>query len=234
MAITLTSTINWAAPFLQFKPQTLGSSNTEPAVTSANIILSTMLGPPFKWRWNRTTLNITTNVGTQDYLSNVSDFGFLESASIATSNATTFELSNNRLFLPISNQQARPEFIAPTTESGGNITFRFLSVPNTASNVTVTYQKKATLMSNVNSTWAPIPDEYSYIYNHGYLGLMFMYADDPRFNVEIGRFKASLIGASEGLTQTEKDVFLEQWMIEGRQKQAYAIDTQQGATGRNL
>ena len=54
--ITLGGTIAATAPMLKYRPlafPALSSPVFEPAVTMANLVLLTILGPPFFWRWNR-------------------------------------------------------------------------------------------------------------------------------------------------------------------------------------
>src|SRR5580698_7730399 len=52
---TLAQSVGWARHFLG-RRQFFGldpANLYEPALTTANIIIQTMLQPPFKWRWNR-------------------------------------------------------------------------------------------------------------------------------------------------------------------------------------
>jgi len=78
---TLQDSINWMKPFLNWANLTIGTNN-EPAMTSANQALQTIVGPPFVWPWNRDNTFFLTTIGTQDYATAISNFGFLESASI--------------------------------------------------------------------------------------------------------------------------------------------------------
>lgn len=78
---TLQDSINWVRPFLNWANLTIGTNN-EPAMTSANQTLQTIVGPPFVWPWNRYNTFFLTSVGVQDYSTAISNFGYLESASI--------------------------------------------------------------------------------------------------------------------------------------------------------
>jgi hypothetical protein len=78
---TLQDSINWMKPFLNWANLAIGTG-LEPAFTSANQALQTIVGPPFVWPWNRSYATFLTTVGTQDYNAAISDFGFLEAASI--------------------------------------------------------------------------------------------------------------------------------------------------------
>lgn len=60
--INLGSTIAAVQPMLKYRPlafPSLGSPVYEPALTIANKVLLTILGPPFRWRWNRLPAPVT-------------------------------------------------------------------------------------------------------------------------------------------------------------------------------
>ena len=85
--VTLGNSIGWAQSPLGFRPLTVGV-NSEPAVTSANIILLTIISPPFSWGWNRAIVPFTTAPGQQDYTVPCSQFGFIEKAGYQIPSAT--------------------------------------------------------------------------------------------------------------------------------------------------
>lgn len=209
---------------------TIGSSS-EPSVTNANTVLQTILGPPFKWNWNRSSVNVTTTAGTQDYATSVSTFGFIESAS-ATLGSATFAITEIKQDLTIGSEQGRPESIAAQIDNNsGSITFRFLPVPDNTYTVTVGFQQKipSLFVSPVSTqTWAPIPDQYSYIYNYGFLALTMAYQDDQRFPIFNQKFVAHLLGTQQGLTETERNLFIDTWNLIARQEALMGIKTQQG------
>ena len=78
---SLIDSINWVKPFINWASVTIGI-NSEPAVTSANQALQTILAPPFIWPWNRSYTSFITSIGQQDYNASIADFGYLEAASI--------------------------------------------------------------------------------------------------------------------------------------------------------
>jgi hypothetical protein len=78
---TMQNSIDWMKPFLNWANLTIGVNN-EPALTSANQSLQTIVGPPFVWPWNRGYSNFLTVVGQQDYNAYIPTFGWLESATI--------------------------------------------------------------------------------------------------------------------------------------------------------
>jgi len=82
MATTLTvqSTINFSQSYCGFKSLAIGTAS-EPAVSSANILIQTIIGPPFSWNWNRSSVSFNTSAGNQDYATSAAAFGFIEKAS---------------------------------------------------------------------------------------------------------------------------------------------------------
>jgi len=206
--ITLAITINWALPFIEQQPvEILGM---EPALSSANLILQTMLGPPFTWPFNRKILSFTT--ANQDYQqTSMTDFGFLEGGTVQPASGKAWELQV-RNFLVTDVQQARPQFCAPLIDDGmGNITFRLTPMPDQSYTAILPYQMKARQMMSMASTWAPIPDERSYIYQWGFLALMSLISNDARFNEYNAKFVTSLLGAQGGLNDLERNIFLANW-----------------------
>ncbi len=206
--VNLQSTINWAAPLIRFTPQLTGS--LEPALTNANLVKQTILGTPFIWRQNRATVQIPITAAAQDYPVALADFGFLESASVVGATAS-FEIEIDTL-LGISGDQARPGSVTvQSDDNGGNLVFRYNTVPDQAYVCTLVYQRKPVPMTSLASLWAPLPDELAYVYNFGYLALAAMMADDARFPVFNQRFVSHLLGAQEGISDLARNIFLANW-----------------------
>jgi hypothetical protein len=286
-------TMEWAKKLNFGRSSALGNF-IEPAITSANIILQTILGPPFEWWWNNQTLSLITNPNTtpatitntvlnanvatyttqaahnfnagqlvivigstngagvfnvmnaiiasvpsattftvaiqsgnvgsavdtgtatvnpQDYAVAASQFGRIENASVQTLGASAnwmqLEVKNS---LALDSTLGRPRFIAPHNQDQlGNVTFRIMPAPDKAYPVSVHIQQAAQLISSVNSSWAPLPDFMGYIYNWGFLAMMYMFADDPRFATANQKFIAHLLSAAEGLDEQQKNIFLNNW-----------------------
>lgn len=282
--ITISNTSLWAQQFLRLRPLFVNAN--EPALTSGSLVMQAILGPPFRWRWNRARTAFFTSGGLQDYVvlkwrnaaavstgwqlvdsngnsqicttagttggsqpswnvtvgGNTSDNGvvwknqgvppgltpstikgdpgnlcFIEHASMQSlstdSPSSAWNPLDPKIALDLDSTQGPPRFIAAEGDDNlGDITFRLQPVPDATYPIAVTIQQKATLMQNTASTWAPIPDEFAYIYNWGFLALMMLYADDPRFPQVNQKFIAHLLGASHGLTATQINVFLNSWM----------------------
>jgi hypothetical protein len=230
----LQQTLNWAAAFINYLPQMQGG--LEPAMSSANLVMQTILGPPFCWRWNRLEANfVASQTGpdwNQDYGITLPTFGFIEKAWVTTVSGEKKELTV-RTALAGSTELGRPEFIAAQyDDNAGTITFRLMPVPNEALNVTVLIQKKATLMTSLASTWAPIPDEQQYIYNYGFLALAAILADDQRFEIFNRKFLSHLLGAQEGIDEMQRSIFLGNWLEITKQLQSASAKTNQGIAAR--
>jgi hypothetical protein len=274
-----------------------------------NILIQTVLGPPFSWNWNRSAVPLTTVAGTQDYVTSAASFGFIEKADykipaatitntsltsgIATYTATnTFQagdlvtitgLTNNPTVLNITNQtvvaatsalftvkinnvnivsgadtgtavvgttteisetttilgtgseRGAPNKIAPQVDdNASNITFRILPVPDRVYTVNVIFQKRIpALVTTTAGTWAPIPDHYSYIYQWGFLALMLAYNQDGRWTQANQKFVAGLLGAAEGLTEEDKNIFQAAWLGSITEQQTTGMKAQQGVGARS-
>src|SRR5271170_8105881 len=82
MANQLSDTINYISPFCRYMNPAIGVSNM-PILGIANLVRNIILAAPMLWPWNRNDTNtITTVVGQQDYSTALTDFGFLEKASL--------------------------------------------------------------------------------------------------------------------------------------------------------
>src|ERR1019366_6184688 len=81
---TIANSVTWAQHFLGRRPFYFGT-DLEPALTTTNTIIQTMLQPPFKWRWNRASksFGVTTAGGGQDVTVSIPDFGFIEKAQVS-------------------------------------------------------------------------------------------------------------------------------------------------------
>jgi len=289
---TILDSMEWAKKFNYDRQQGIGNY-LEPAKTSANLVMQTILSPPFDWWWNAQEITFTcnpvattasatlaiinngvltlestntfaiqqllllsdfasipslngqsivvaTNAGgtmtaninfpnhastpdvgiitaatTQDYTVPVPFFSHIEHASLLNISATParwveLEMKNN-LSLDTS-PTARPGFINPQyQDASGNVTFRLMPAPNLAYPIDIHAQNVAPLITSLNQTWAPLPDYFSYIYNWGFLALMWAFSDDPRAAQASQKFVANLLGRAEGLTETDRQIFLNNW-----------------------
>lgn len=229
----LQSAIAWCAPYLAFQPLAIGGP--EPALTIGNVILQTMLGPPFCWRFNRATAAPFTCLtdGTQDYSVAISDFGFIEKAWLQDPASGPYRELVYKSPLARTSEKDRPLHICDQgDDNAGNITFRLMPAPDQAYPVSVQYQRKAALMLSLASTWAPIPDEFGYIYKWGFLALAAMLRNDSRFPIFSDKFVSHLLGAQAGLDEMQRNIFLGNWLEVTRAALRSDLMTKAAATAR--
>lgn len=144
------------------------------------------------------------------------------------------EISQNLTLLGSGAELGSPANIAAQIDdNAGNITFRLLPVPNQTYQINVIFQKRIpALMGALNSTWAPIPDHFSYIYQMGFSSLMMAYWSDPRWNDMSRKFVAGLLGVAEGLTEEERNIFQQAWLNSVAEQQTSGLRVNQGAQAR--
>ena len=180
------------------------------------------------------TTGTFTAVSTQDYTLAVPTFSHIEHASVLDLNADGtpnkwFELTVKN-DLALESSQNRPEFISPhVQDAAGNVTFRLFSAPDKAYPVSIHVQQVAPQFNSINQVWG-IPDFMQMIYDWGFLSLIWLFADDPRSQYAENKFKAALLGRAEGLTEEQKNIFLNNW----EELQAgFLMKMQQGVVARS-
>jgi hypothetical protein len=302
----ISDTINWAKR-LCFNHNPVIGNSLEPALTSANIVMQTILGPPFTYWWNTeelvftcssvapsasaTAVSITagvltvtaansfgvgalltgagfagitalngllisvqsvigtfpnytgftalvslpngadttgtfTSTTTQDYVvappagynaaggATAGWFSHIEHASVyditaATPNWMELTVKNN---LSLSTVTGRSTFLSPESEdANGNVTFRVMPAPNKAYPVAIHTMLTPPQITSINQSWAPLPDYLENVYSLGFLGWMMAFNDDARAPMYNSQFKAALLARQDGLTDEERDIFLNNW-----------------------
>ena len=229
----LQSSALFSMPFIGYQP--VNVSNSEPAVTAANLTKQTILGAPFKWPFNRASFTFLTEPGTQDYFLTISDFGFLERATVTDSSGKVNEIEIVQS-LSVESVQKRPGSIAANiTDGTDGITFRLntLSPDDETYKIDGFYQKAPVLMSSMANTWSPIPDHLGYIYDWGFLSFVSLLTKDARFPIFGQRFTAHLLGAQEGLTALERNIFLGNFLQVMTASERAQMTTQQGVSARH-
>jgi hypothetical protein len=178
--------------------------------------------------------NLTWTVNDiQTYVISCPDFAWIEHASVQdiTLPIPKWYDMQPEMSLSFDSSTARPRFISAHYDDGnGNIGFTMTPVPNQAYPVMIHIQKKAVPFTDILQTWAPIPDEFAYIYSWGFLTMMWLFADDARYQMANAKFVAHLLGANQGLDETARSIFLQNWSnISGIQQ----ATTQQGLQARS-
>lgn len=228
----LQSSALFSMPFIGYQPVNI--SNSEPAVTAANLTKQTILGPPFKWNYNRGEFSFPTEPDDQDYYLILSDFGFLERVTLTDSNGVVKEIEIQQSLAAESVKKRPGSIAANIIDNQGGVTFRLNSIPpdNEVYQVDGFYQKAPVLMSSMANTWGPIPDHHGYIYDWGFLSFVSLLTKDARFPIFGQRFTAHLLGAQEGLTALERNIFLGNFLQVMSAQERSQLTTQQGVTAR--
>lgn len=232
--ITLAQTLEFSSKLNFGRVSNLGNFQ-EPAMTAATLVMQTILGPPFRWRWNRTVKTFSTVVNTQDSIQAVANFGWIEDASVQDPTTVKWIEMEEKVGLALDSTPGRPRNISAEFDNGtGNITFRFMPVPEKIYPVSITIQNAAPIFTSTAQTWAPIPDMFSVAYQWGFLSLMWFFADDPRAAQANSKFVSTLLGMNQGLTEVERNIFLSQWESISGQPTSMAMRNQQGMAARGV
>jgi hypothetical protein len=208
-AITLQNTMNWSKAFLEQQP--LQVNGLEPALSSANLVLQTVLNPPFAWPWNRSTLSFSAT--TQDtVISGMGTFGYLEGGSVQPAGGKKWEFQIKN-YLGQDATEGRAAYCSPLIDDGaGNITFRLTPAPDQPYTANLIFQRRAPQMVAPGSSWAPVPDEKNYMCQWGFLALMSLIGNDSRFGEYNAKFVTAVLSAHGGLNEMERNIFLGNWI----------------------
>lgn len=232
--ITLNRIINYCQQFVRNTPLTF-SGNNDPAFLNADWVRQFILSPPFAWRWNRGSVAINLNEGQQDYIVKVPTFGWIEKVSLVNTvvppnGPQSWELEIAGELALETNKQVPTRIAAQSDDGNGNITFRFFPVPDTEYTATVDFQGQAPTFDATSDFWSPIPDYLSYLYTQGMLAKTYEYFNDTRFGEAVTLFVRQLVACSEGLSEQQKNLFLQEKVDTLRE----TIAAQQGRQGRNI
>ena len=236
-------TVNWARPFLKNMDLAV-SPVLQPAIDNANHVMQIMLSPPFAWPWNRKSIRILPAdfvAGTQDIaivttgIGFLPDLGYLELVSIDGGDAGSstgqlgIETSLASSSITEAQQKGRPEKICVLfDDNDGNVTFRVRPPSDAAYSMEIIYQKKPPIIVDLGAPWAPIPDEFAYIYDSGFLALGLADQGDGLFQYFNQQFISHLLARAQGLTELQKNIFLADWLRATQQSSAAALLTQRG------
>jgi hypothetical protein len=228
----LQSSVNFSRPFIGYQPAAI--SNDEPALTAANLVKQAVLGPPMSWAWNRDRFIFITQTA-QDYIiPAVADIGFLEKVWVTDTSGNVKEIPI-KTSLAAESAKQRPSSASLILEADdGTPTLRLNTVPDEAYIVEGFFQREPTLMTSLAATWGPIPDRLGYIYDWGFLSFIALLTKDSRAAQFGQRFVAHLLGAQDGLTALQRNIFLASWLEVMTQQERATANTQQGVAARQL
>jgi hypothetical protein len=189
--------------------QLIDSNGNSQVVTVAGTTNATIPG------WNITKGGTTTDNGVtwtnQGPIPNAVSsfsFGWIENASVQDPVSSKWIQISNKVDLALDAATSRPQNIAAELPGSLGVLFRLMPVPDKAYPVAITLQQEAPTVSSLAQTWAPLPDSFGYVYQLGFLSFAYEFSDDSRWAPTRQRFIAGLLGAAEGLSATEIDIFL--------------------------
>jgi len=236
----------FALPFVGYQPADI--VNGQPAIDAANLTKQTMLGPPFAWPWNRSEfevglvdeLNGIKIVPEQDYQlppDQIPQFGFLERVWLRALNDPGLKIMELKVVLSLAEEDAqmRPQSAAAQmVGDDDSVLLRFNSRPDQAYLGKGCYQRSAKVVTSMASLWKPIPDHLSYIYDWGYMSFLALLVRDPRAAIYAQRFAAHLLGAQDGLTATQRNIFLANFLSLMGEQQRTPQQQAQGVSARQV
>ena len=236
----------FALPFVGYQPADI--VNGQPAIDAANLTKQTILGPPFTWAWNRSEfevglvdeLNGIKIIPEQDYFLSPDDipkFGFLERVWLRAINDPGLKVMELKIVLSLAEEDAqmRPQSVAAQSiEEDDSVLLRFNARPDQAYVSKGCYQRSADVITSMASLWKPMPDHLSHIYDWGYLSFLALLVRDPRAGVYAQRFAAHLLGAQDGLTATQRNIFLANFLTLMGETQRTPQQQAQGVSARQV
>ena len=188
VTINLQSVITWVQTILRQQP--LNVTNMEPGLTFGNIILQRILGPPMRRRFNRNNVSWTiSNAGGTDYSVAIATLLWPEVYWLVDGGGTVQPLEG-KLALPKTATVDRPSQVAPQyDDNAGNITMRLIRYRTPITRHSWIFSRRQNSSRATGSTFGPVPDEFSYIFQKLYLSVAGQLVGDPRGRR--GRRKAS-------------------------------------------
>lgn len=232
------SSVLFSRPFLNYQPVDI--SQGEPAVSSANLTRQTMLSPPFSWPYNRNNFHIELDPGAgpwgQDYMISIPDFHFVEKVWLTDPDSGKVnEITNLTQTRSLGAESAiqRPSSASMNLmDNTGLVTLRLNTLPDKPYVIDGFYQRAPLDMTSLASMWAPIPDHHRYIYDWGFLGFVALLTKDSRAAGYLGKFTSHLLGAQDGLTALQRNIFMGSFLELLTQQGRETMTTQQGVQSR--
>lgn len=145
----------------------------------------------------------------------ITDFGWLAGGTMVSPMTTsailpTRHVEATRDIQPYGYSAAFPEKVCVVKDNNdGTLKIRFYPVPgNSPWLVSLVYQKKAPIFTALSNTWAPFPDELSYVYRQGFLAAAYRYINSPRADAEAQKFQVLINKALGAEDREEVDIRL--------------------------
>jgi hypothetical protein len=157
---------------------------------------------------------------------------FITSVANAVAGDTTY----TGTFDPLSFPTGATAIISGFNTSANNGSFTVVSASATAlvlANAGGVAETDVTGYAN-NFSWAPLPDQYSDVYNNLFLSEALAFTDDNRAQLYRQRGVAALLSKASGLTETQKNIFAQQWLARDVEHAAAMGMVQHGLQARGV
>src|SRR6266436_8237708 len=157
---------------------------------------------------------------------------FITSAGTASGGNTTYTGSFDPYSFPTGAIATITGFKTNVVNNGS---FVVVSCTTTSLVVANTAGVTETISAFVNNlSWAPIPDQYSDVYNNLFLSEMLAMNDDARAQLYRQRGVAALMSKATGLSEMQKNIFAQQWLARSVERASMAGVTNLGTTSRGI
>jgi hypothetical protein len=157
---------------------------------------------------------------------------FITSAAAASGGNTAYSGSFDPLSFPAGATAIITGFV---THTGNNGSFIVVSCTNTVLIVVNSAGLAETISAYVsNFSWDPIPNQYSDVYNNLFLAEALALVDDARSQLYRQRGVAAFLSKQTGLSEMQKNAFVQQWIARGVERTAEGGMITLGNTGRGI
>lgn len=157
---------------------------------------------------------------------------FITSAANAAGGNTVYTGNFDPLSFPAGATVIITGFVAHTANNGS-----FIVVSCTTTTLTVVNSAGVAEIISAyanNFSWDPIPNQYSDVYNNLFLSEAMAVVDDARAQLYRQRGVAAFLAKQTGLSEMQKNAFVQQWLARGIERTAEGGIITLGNTGRGI
>lgn len=155
---------------------------------------------------------------------------FISAAANASSGNTVYTGTFDTLSFPVGDTAVVTGFVTHTVNNGS---FPVVAVTSTTLTLANAAGVAETIQAYVSDfSWAPIPDQYSDVYNNLFLAEALAVVDDPRAQLYRQRGVAAMLSKASGLTEMQKNAFAQQWLARDVERASVMGSIQHGLAAR--
>jgi hypothetical protein len=157
---------------------------------------------------------------------------FITSASNHSGANTTYTGSFDPLSFPVGATAIITGFVTNAANNGSFVVVSCSTTALVVANGVGVAETASAFVSNFS--WDPIPNQYSDIYNNLFLSEALAIVDDARAQLYRQRGIAAFLSKATGLSEMQKNVFVQQWMARVNERQGDTGLINSGNTGRGI